>query len=230
MWDLTYLFVCHDSFITAGQGARHSDLTSHVSFVCGPWVCHKGGMTHSCVWHESSRSTSPKRSLHRSILTYLYVGCDHVTYRTWHIRLCDMARSYAHSQEARHSDMSWLVLCVCGTWLCDVTHSYVWHVSFIRMRDLPLWHMWHQSFFSMWPRRSPTQCVLRCFIYTWDMTLSRVWNVSVTRMTWLVYQLMANALAYAVCISLSHVSCAPPICVTWLIHRIAKLLVVYKHT
>jgi len=104
---------------------------------------------------------------------------------TWCVHSCDMTRWYV-----------WHDSFICVTWRnhpCDMTHSYVRHDSLItaecsdvkewwvggqrrwriHMRDVMHWYEWHD--FVMW-----------C-IDTSDMTHSRVWHDSCTRVTLLIY-------------------------------------------
>ena len=88
--------------------------------------------------------------------------------------MCDMTHSYV-----------WHDSFVCVTWLiytCGVTHSYVWHNSFTRVTwlihvcNMTHSHVWHGSFICMtW------------LIHLCDMTHSRVWHDSFTHVTWLIH-------------------------------------------
>ena len=66
--------------------------------------------------------------------------------------------------------------------MCDMTHSYVWHDSFIcvtwliHMCDMIHAHVWHDSFI----------CVTR-LIHMCDMTHSYVWHDSLTCVIWLIH-------------------------------------------
>jgi len=112
---------------------------------------------------------------------------------TWLIYMCDMTRSFGWqgSYTALHmQDVASCVVRECiiapaaqAQWQCrcDITHSYVWHDSFIcvtwliYMFDMTHLHAWHDSF----------TCVT-WLIHMCDMTHSYVWQnsfICVTRLT-----------------------------------------------
>jgi len=93
---------------------------------------------------------------------------------TWLIHICDMTHSYV-----RHDSF------ICATWLihtCDMTHPHVWHDPFIRMTwlihicDMTRSYVWQYSFiYVTW------------LIHTYDMTHSYVRHDSFIRLAWLIH-------------------------------------------
>jgi len=132
---------------------------------------------------------------------------------TWLIHVCDMTHSCV-----------WHDSFMCVTWpihLCDMTHSCVWHDSFIRvpwlihMCDMTYSHVWHDS----------SICVT-WLIHMCDMTHPSVWHV-----TWLFFMWdMTHKHSYfLVCCTGDDVHFSAlhhegrhknrsHLCVTWLIH------------
>jgi len=91
------------------------------------WSCGGGGMTHSCVRHDSL--VCETWLIHMCDMTHSYVWHDTFICETCLIHICDMTYSYV-----------WHASFICVTWLnhmCDMTHSYVWHDSFIYVT----WHI-----------------------------------------------------------------------------------------
>jgi len=102
---------------------------------------------------------------------------------------------------------SWSVVCeidryICVTWLiqmCYMTHSYVWHDSFIRLKcDMTHSYVWHDSFIRV------TGLIHMC-----DRTHSYVWHDSFVCVTWLIHTCGMTH---------SYVWRNSFVCVTWLIH------------
>jgi len=88
--------------------------------------------------------------------------------------------------------MSYRMTYVCVTWLihmCDITHPYVWHDSFILWHDPYLWVTWP--------------------IHMCDMIHSSAWHDSCICVTWPI--LMCD-------MTHSHVWHDPSMCLTWPIH------------
>jgi len=110
--------------------------------------------------------------------------------------------------------------------MCVMTHSYVWHDSFIcvtrliHMRDMPpsyVWrdsficvtwliHMWDMTYWYVW--HDWLMCVT-WLIHICDMTHSYVWDISFIRVTWLIHMCDMTR---------SHVRHDSFTCVTWLIY------------
>jgi len=79
--------------------------------------------------------------------------------------------------------------------MCDMTHSYVWHDSFIHMCDMAHSYVWHDSFICV----NDSFICVAWLIHTCDMshsyvlqhsfmcamTQSNVWHDSFIRVTWL---------------------------------------------
>jgi len=100
--------------------------------------------------------------------------------------MCDMTHSYV-----------WHDSFICGTWLFhmwDMTHSYVWHDSFIcvtwriHMCDMTHSYVWQDSFACV-THSCAWHDTLICVtwpIHMCDMTHSYVWHDSFIRATWLI--------------------------------------------
>ena len=74
---------------------------------------------------------------------------------------------------------------MCVTWLihvCDMTHSCVWHDSFMCVTWLI--HVWDMIHSCVW--HDPFMCVT-WLIHVCDMTHSCVWHDSFTCVTWLIH-------------------------------------------
>jgi len=136
MCNMTNSYVWHYSFISATRlipettylltmAHCYDDTTNaYDSCVCVTWLIHMCDITHSYVRHDS----------------FIYV--------TWHMRDFGMTRSCVRHYSCTCA--TWIVYmcesCVYATWLihvCDMTHSYVWHDSFIRVTWLI--HMWDMT-------------------------------------------------------------------------------------
>jgi len=138
--DMTHSCVWHDTFTCVTWLIYMCDMTHSCrrrdSFICVTWLIHMCDMTHSYVWHDSFIR-----------VTWL-IPC------MWHDTFIHMNES-AQTNLLRNTPVS-LYAChmstiKCVTWLvhmCDMTHSYVWHDSFIRVTWL-IPYMWHDTFINM---------------------------------------------------------------------------------
>jgi len=146
------------------------------------------------------------------------VGC-----MLWHTCVCDTCLSHMCISGGGEWRVAYMAVA-----LCDMTHSFMWHDSFICVAcvAIPLWDMTHSS---LWYDSSICVTWLihlhdMTHIYVWhdsficlacvaiplcDMTHSSVWLDSFTCATWLIH----------LC-GMTHSSVwhGPFICVTWLIH------------
>jgi len=118
-------YVWHDSFIyeacmcvcvcvcvcvCAPRVDRHATILIcvwHDSFVCVTWLIHMCDMTHLYVWHDSSICVT--RRIHMCSMYMRLFVC---------VRACVCVRAEMY----RHPTF-WFV--------CDMTHSYMWHDWFI---------------------------------------------------------------------------------------------------
>ena len=192
MCDMTHSYVWHDSFICVTWLIHMCDMTHYVWrdlsmcvifchvkhdewFICATWLIHMCKMTHSYVWHNSidyamyvwhdiykcamsRRLISQVTHIWHSLIqrngafsTWTSGGFDSKSHwhacATWLIHMCDMTHSYV--QHDSFICVSWLIH------MCYMTHSYVWHDSFI--------------------------------FVTWLMTDSYVWHDSFSCVTWLIH-------------------------------------------
>jgi len=132
------------------------------------------------LWHFMQAICQQSNVWHDSFIcvTWLIHTCDltHSIYVTWHI----------HTYEWVGTD-KFVVSHTCGTLCrpyvniqrCDMTHSYVWHDSFIcmiwliHMCDTTHSYAWHDSFICVtWP------------IHTCEMTQSYIWNFMRENQLW----------------------------------------------
>jgi len=199
--DMTHSCVWHDTFTCVTWLIYMCDMTHSCrrrdSFICVTWLIHMCDMTHSYVWHDSFIR-----------VTWL-IPC------MWHDTFIHMNES-AQTNLLRNTPVS-LYAChmstiKCVTWLvhmCDMTHSYVWHDSFIRVTWL-IPYMWHDTFINM---NESAQTNLLCHtpvaLYAGHMStikcvtwLIHVWHDSFIRVTWLIPYMWHDTF----------------ICVTWLIY------------
>jgi len=111
----------------------------HESFICVTWSIHMCDMDYPYVWHDWSICVPGLIYMWRDLficeIVYPDVGlcCDALpvvvaVYVTWRIHTCDISHSYV-----------WHDSFICVTWLI-----HMWHDSFICVTWL--FHMWHDSF------------------------------------------------------------------------------------
>jgi len=148
---------------------------------------------HKSIENRGSPETSIYIYIHTCIHTYAYIniyihtpaqkyweswlsGAQQPIHRCWVLPPGEISRQLRHP----HPQAS-----VCVTWLihmCGVTHSYVWHDSFIcvtwliNMCHMTHSHVWHNSFI----------CVT-WLIHMCDMIPSHVWHDPFTCMTWPIH-------------------------------------------
>ena len=208
MCAMTHPYVCHDSSICvtwlrwricSAQHAHifgaseclfhqrcvmsrtpHSHTHSylwHDSFSCVTWLIPMCDMTHSYVWHESFLCVT--WLIHMCDMTYLYVFAAIPCCRL-NQRWCVMSRTHTHTPIP----------------VCDMTHSYVWHDSFICV----IWlihtcDMTHLYVFAASPCCLLNQRCTKNFKKLWCVmsrthththTHSCVWHDSFICVTWLI--------------------------------------------
>jgi len=140
MCDMTHSYVWHDSSIWVTWLMHVCNMTrSYVWYnwlLCVTWLIHMCDMTCSYVWHDSSICVT--WLIHKFNMTHPYGFCWYsFTYVTTCIYMADSTRSYT----------------------CGMTHSYLWHDSFICVT----WHITQDA-------------SIYAYIYMCDMTHSYVWH------------------------------------------------------
>jgi len=197
MCDMTHQYLWHDSFT----------CVTCLTHICA-WLTHMCGMTHSHVWHDSLTCVAWLISMCH--MTHSHAGHDSFICVTWLIHLCSNTPSYAlildnmsdmtHSS-VRHDFITRFIH------MCGMTHSYVWHDSFIcvtwlvHMCNMTHSHVWHDSFMCVTLAGWSAWCVCGCGCGCG-----------------------CGCVGYGVCVCVC-VSCAQThvwhdsfICVTWLVH------------
>jgi len=128
--------------------------------------CKNSLMQHTAI-HANTLQHTTSHGTHRIVLSR--------TQSQWLFKIRDKTRS----------DKSWDCLLWYVTWLirtCDVTHSYVWHDSFVHvirliyMRDMMHSYVWHNSFL--------------CVSWFFDMrvmTRSYMWHHPFMYVPWLIH-------------------------------------------
>jgi len=172
--DITHTSMQHDSFVC--------DMTDpyvwHVSFICVTWLMHLCDEScHTCICvirldMHICDITYAISLMHRCDLTYSTVSHDLFMCVTWLIHVSDM--NHPSVQYASCICVTSLI-CVTGlVRMCDMTHSYLWHGSFIC--DMTHSYSWHDSFIRVtW------------LIHTCDMTHLYAWHDCFICVTWLIH-------------------------------------------
>jgi len=178
--DMTHQYVWHDSFICVTWLIQAIRPLLHW-FICAKWLMPMCDMAHSYMWRDLFRKYD-----HYS--THSFVRCDWCTCVTWLIHMCDTTHSGNTTTTA-------LFICAKSPILmCDMTHVYVWHDSFLDVTWLiqAIRPLQHSFIYAKW-------LILMC-----DMTDSYVWHDLFIYMTWLILAIRPLRHSF--------------ICATWLIH------------
>jgi len=189
--DMTHIYVRHDSFIFL---LNMWDMTHlHATTASRIFMIHQYGgvrriytcdMTHSymCMWHDAFIRVTCLISCYSSIRTWLI----HIV---WLLHVCDNIHQYDGVRRIH---------------MCYLTHSRMWHDSFmfetrhIHMCDMPHPYvcMWHDVFIRVtW------------LIHTVDITDSPVWHNSFVCVTWNVMKWSCHTYGWVMShIWMSHVT------------------------
>ena len=178
MWRDSFICVWRDSFMCNTHQWQYWYCASVwvCSFMTHSWWRHH---THTHSWgsHDSFMCVPwlihvyswlidmfLYQSKKKNYITVVSSGNTGITCGTWLIHMCDMTHWYV-----------WHDSFLCVTWLihmCDMTHSYVWHDSFIcvtwliHMCDMTHSYVWHDSFI--------------CAAYVWyDSFIYVTWLINV---------------------------------------------------
>ena len=138
--DMTHSYVWHDSFIRA----------TWLVHTCGRWCWIRWSpCSASYVWRDSFIRVT--WLLHSCDMTYSYVWHEPFICATWLLHTCDMTHSHvcqnSHLTRQGYGGILNMHECV----VSDMTHSYVWHDSFIcviwllHMCDMTHSYVWHDS-------------------------------------------------------------------------------------
>ena len=159
---------------------RYEWVMSHI------WMRHVRDMNESCHTYEWGMS----EICHTYEWFMSHIRLRHITHTNALYNPYEWVMSHIHEwvlpytcteshMNATYHTREW------GAWhirMCDMTHSYLWHASFIcvtwliHISDMPHSYVWHDSFIS-----------LTCLIHMCDMTHSYLWHASFICVTWLIY-------------------------------------------
>ena len=158
MWDMTHSYVRHDSFICETWLIHMCDM---ISFICETWsysyvrydsfICET--WSHSYVRYDLIHMWDLTAVWYSHVLTFI---CSRLIVFIYCIHILSFDKAHATS-------------------CFEVTHSYVWHDSFICVTWL-VHNVWHDSFIG------ETR-----LIHMWDMTHSHARHDSCICETWLVH-------------------------------------------
>jgi len=179
MYDTTRLYVWYDTFCccdshsckTKDSYYRTSDsscIVWHESFICVTWLNETCDVTHSYMWYDTfcgSYSHRYKTKDSSCIVWQNWFICV-----TWLNETCDVTRSRAPTRTSVRQQTP--------PAMCDMTHSYMWHASFLRVLWLSSW--WISSWF-LPSCLQENGLLLHCvtwLIHVCDMNHSYVWHDS----------------------------------------------------
>jgi len=180
---MEHAWMCYGTLVNASCHSQASDMYAiwfihmcdmtrssvwHDSCICATWLIHICDMTHLYVWHDSFMfvtwllgmgSTRETYVLHDS---FINVTCLIHTWDIcveWLIHTCD-TKTCVRGQSTRVRASSSDIYAIWLIHMRDMTHSYVWHDSFI---------------------------CLTWLVHMCDMTHSYAWRDSFVRVTWLIH-------------------------------------------
>jgi len=144
--------MCANAAVNNGTACVSDSYVWHDSFMCATWLIHVCGMTHSCArwWHLCVYSYTHKSLIWKTLVFHM----SH-TYELDAQAVPLYTAVFPHIRKNRVSRVFHLCLFIRVTWLihvCDMTHSCVWHDSFMCVTwlihgcDMTHSHVWHDSF------------------------------------------------------------------------------------
>ena len=221
-WVMSHIWMSHVSYMNESC-LMFEWVMSHI------WMSHVSCMNESCVmfeWVMSVRQDTPTwlegcalnasniwmnyfEYLNTSRLTHEWVMSHTYKWVGWRIQMnhvtCASAVSSGDWRGAHSTSSSRRGLLSASC--CDMTHSYVWHDSFMRVTWLIhacdiLIHMFDMTYSYVW--RDSFICVT-WLIHMCDVTHSHAWRDSFICVTWLIlHQSSTRGLLSASCCDMTH--------------------------
>jgi len=190
MWDMTHLYVRHDSLICETCVTHMWDMTHsyvrHDSLICETWLTYRWDMTHS------------------------YVRYDSLICETWLTHMWDMTHSYVWNDSLSHTLFCSLV----QGWVCVPWLTHVWDMFHTWVSLETHTHPWTREQNKVWEREwcqtnegvMSHICVCRvsymsesCLTYEWVMSHICVSHDSLICVTWLTH-MFDITLSHTLCV------------------------------
>ena len=228
---MTHPYVWRVSFICVTWLIYMCDKTHsyvwHDTFICVTWLIHMCDVSHSYVWHSSR--TRVTCMVHVCDMSHAHVRfiLDSFICGTWFIHMC-VTWSRINTFAMMRSYVGHDSIFTCEMIMCDMTHSYVWHVSLICMTWLI--HMYDMTHSYVW-RHFSLICVKKKKSHLCDPSLTRKRALYIHKRALYIRKralypnqkspiYLSESLKYGVATDISHsyVWHDSFICGTWLIH------------